>query len=187
MSNLVRPVEVAPFRAIPISSSLLMEVLYKIDPFNRNHSEISSAIADAANQDPLFPHREDGCLRTACILLAIAFSSSRLSTNLIGNNGSTFGLYQIHPPKTDVNGKVITVNLLNSARDASLIAIDLIRTSMLRCKDKPWAERLSVFALNGDESANEITIFQSMERMALADRFLSENSGKLGVARQLKA
>lgn len=176
--NLVAIQPQAPFRAVPISSSLLMKALYKLDPYNRNHSEISSAIAEAANQDPLFPFREDGCLRTACLLLAIAFSSSRLSTNLIGNSGTTFGLYQIRPPKTDVNGKVITVNLLNSARDASLIAIDLIRTSMFRCKDRPWTQRLSSFALNEDEPPNEVTIFQSMERIALADRFLSENSDK---------
>jgi hypothetical protein len=162
-----------PMRAVAISSSMLMGTLYKIDPYNPNHSEIAEAIASAANQDPLFPHREDGCLRTACLLIAIAQIASSFSTNLIGDQGKRFGLYQIKPPKTDMNGKTITINMLNSARDSSLIAIDLIRTSMMKCKDRPWEERLAYF---GGDEIDAVTLFKSMRAIGIADTILASTT-----------
>jgi len=172
--TMTAPGQVRPFRAIPISGSLLMKTLYAVEPYSIHHGEVSEAIANAANQDPLFPDREDGCLRTAAILVAIAFCTSRFNTNLVGSNGKAFGLYQIKPPPKDVNGKIITTNMLTNARDASFIAIDLIRESMFACADRPWEERLSCFGFLPTAGTDAVSIHHSMEQMLMADKILTE-------------
>lgn len=171
--------------AVPVSGSQLMKVLYELEPFSIHHSEVSEAIANAANQDPLFPEREDGCLRTAAILVAIAFCASRFNTNVVGGNGKAFGLYQIKPPRKDANGKEITTNMLTNARDASLIAIDLVRTSMLACMSRPWEERLSCFELGDGKDA--VSLHHSMERMLMADKILHQLHNLTDESRRLGA
>lgn len=86
--------------------------------------EIGRAIREAANQDPLFPFRTEGCRLTAALLLVMAIQRSAMRSTLVQQK--RMGLYQILPPHSNLNGK-----LLLDPRSASLIAIDLIRTKVM--------------------------------------------------------
>jgi hypothetical protein len=152
--------------ALSIDSPLVMKVLYSVEPYCPHHGEISEAITGAANADPLFPDRFDGCFRTAAILVALAWLTSRFRPNIVGNNGTTFGLYGIRPPASDANGKAITTNMLSNPRDASYIAIDLIRESMRKDCGRTWEERLFGY---WDAQAHDSPMHQSLQVMLLAD------------------
>jgi hypothetical protein len=166
-------------RAVAISGPQVIKILYALDPYNVHHGEVSEAIAQASNQDPLFPEREDGCFRTAAILVAFAWYGSRFQPTLVGNNGKCFGVYQICPPSTDVLGRTITTNMLTNVRDASFVAVDLIRTSMLQGAARPWEERLSwLLASQDPEQATKNrggVVKRSFDRMLLADKIAKDH------------
>lgn len=158
--------------AVAISSTMVMQALYALEAYGPgvgSYIEISAAIAEAANQDPLFPSREDGCARTAAVLVALAWVGSRFNTTLVGNGGKSFGMYQIAPPSADAIGRPISLNMLNSPRDASLVAVDLIRSSMFASRNRPWEERLAWLSswLGRGEIDN---IKLSLETMLVADQ-----------------
>jgi len=162
-------------RAIAITGPLVMKVLYAIEPYSVHHGEVSEAIAEASNQDPLFPGREDGCFRTAAILVAIAWLNSRFQPTLVGENGKAFGLYQIQPPTANVLGKGVTTNMLTNVRDASFVAIDLIRQSMIECADRSWEERLSWFCSSPNGEDRATLMKRSLSRMLLADKIVRDH------------
>jgi hypothetical protein len=161
--------------AIAITGPLLMKVLYAIEPYSPHHGEVSEAIAQAANSDPLFPSRQDGCLRTAAILIAIAWYGSRFQPTLVGDNGKSFGLYQIQPPSANALGKLVTTNMLTNVRDASLVAIDLIRQSMVEDGNKSWEERLSWFCSTPECRDRSTLLKKSFTRMLFADKIVRDH------------
>lgn len=91
--------------------------------------EVSTAISEAANQDPLFPSKEEGCFLTAALLVLLAIQRSDVYPSKVA--GKRMGLYQIEPPSPMLNGK-----LLLNPRSASLIAIDLMRTKQVEVTPK---------------------------------------------------
>lgn len=128
--------------------------------------EVAAAISTAANHDPLFPHRKDGCELTAAILVGLAWHESRFHPNAVGDRGKSFGLYQIQPPTANVDGKLLLI-----PRNASYVAIDLIRTSFQRCDGRPWDERLTWYAASQRVCIrDERIVSQSRERMQTAMR-----------------
>jgi len=130
------------------------------------YGEISRAIAEASSEDPLFPQRSDGAERTATILVSIAFYESRFHPNVIGDQGRSFGLYQIQPGTWKIDGKVLLL-----PRTASNVAIDLVRKSFKACAKRPWQERLAWYAASaGCETVHPKVLGQSIERMLLADK-----------------
>jgi len=153
--------------ALPISGPDIMKALYAVEPYCTHHGEISEAIAMAANQDPFFPERFDGCFRTAAVLIALAWLGSRFQPNLVGNNGKSFGLYQIRPPSQDARGRTITTNMLTNPRDASLVAIDLVRESMRKDKGRTWEERLLSY---WEDQQDDSPMHKSLQVMLLADK-----------------
>ena len=63
-----------------ITAAQVLKMLYFLEPqgpYAPDYGEISEAIATASNQDPLFPQRPDGCIRTAAILVSVAWYESR--------------------------------------------------------------------------------------------------------------
>lgn len=161
--------------AFPVDSHTLMRALYAIEPYCTSHGEISEAIARAANQDPLFPNRYDGCYRTAAILIALAWYGSRFQPTIVTGNGQIFGLYGIRPPKTDARGKPITSNILTNPHDASLIVIDLVRQSMMADKKRVWEERLFSYC---DGQKHDSPMHQSLSVMLLADEITKNHFPK---------
>jgi hypothetical protein len=152
-----------------------MKVLYSMEPYSPHHGEVSEAIAQAANQDPLFPSREDGCFRTAAILVAIAWLGSRFQPTLVGDGGKSFGLYQIQPPSANALGRPITTNMLTNVRDASFVTIDLVRQSMMRDAARSWEERLSDFCASPECQDRSTLMKRSLSRMLLADKIVRDH------------
>jgi hypothetical protein len=154
-----------------------MKVLMAIDPYCQFNGEISEAIAAGANQDPLFPSRPDGCARTAAILCALAWFGSNFFPTRVGNNGHTFGLYGIKPPPADVLGKPIVMNQLTNAHDATLIAIDLVRSSLLQARERGggWEEGLLDYFTSCSMHDNAKSLFKSFEVIAMADDIVAKH------------
>lgn len=138
--------------------------------------EVSKAVTEASNEDPIFVG-EDGAERTASVLLALANYESRFHASVIGDQGRSFGLYQIQP-----NIWKVDTGTLLLPRTASSFAIKLIRRSFKECERRPWAERLSWYAASGGcDIVHPKVVAQSISRMLLADkvfkRYLENGKG----------
>lgn len=179
INALSQPTSTAPerkFAADVVTESDVMKMLYDLAPNGPHvpdYGEIANAISSAATQDPLFPWRKDGAKRTACLMVAMAFKESMFHRSVVGDNGRSFGLYQIQPPTARVPVKMLTV-----PRDASFVVIDLMRESFRQAalKGRPWHEGLAWYAASSDAGMkNPKVIVQSMERIALADRLFRKH------------
>jgi len=156
-----------------VTAAMVLSLMLKLEPngphFN-SYGEISEAIALASCNDPLFPNRPDGAERTAAILTALAWHESRFHPNIIGDQGRSFGLWQIQPPTAKIDA-----SLLLLPRNAAFIAIDLIRQSMMHCRARPWGERLSWYAASAScDPPNPKVIHQSLLRMQTADKLYKQ-------------
>ncbi len=123
-----------------VSAEAVMRMLYNVGGAGQYaivYAEIAEAIARASTSDPLFPAQKAGSEMTACILVALAWHRSKFAP--YANTGRYVGLYQIRPPSYPV----IPFSSLAIPREASLIAIDLIRESFVRCRTLLWSERLA--------------------------------------------
>lgn len=177
------------FNAIPVTGAAIMKVLYAMEPNSPwvpDYGEISEAVATASNQDPLFPSRPDGCAWTAAILLGLAHKESRFHKTVVGDNGRSFGLFQIQPPTANMFGKPISINMLTSPRDATFIAIDLIRESFRNCKDRPFEERLSWYASSIGCPKHETIIFKSFDRLVLARTLMKKHFAEFTAAAEAR-
>jgi len=155
-----------------VAEPAIMAMLYFLEPSGPHvpkYAEIANSIERASNHDPLFPDHVAGSEATASILTAIAFMESRFHTNAVGDNGRSFGLYQIQPPtaKTDASLLLLPVN-------ASLIATGLIHQSFEQCKHLPWTHRLSWYVASaGCRSPHPVIVKKSMERLLLAQQLFA--------------
>lgn len=140
-----------------------------VTPWNQTYQETAVAIAEAANEDNLFPQKQDGAYRTASLLVAIAWFESRFNPTAIGDNGTAFGLFQIH---ADASPGIMANELL-LPRDAARVALRLVRTSFRVCRGEPAADRLSWYARGGNGCSDK-GHKHSENRMHLADRILKE-------------
>lgn len=153
-----------------IASTLVLAALNKIEPFGAfvpQYAEVSEAITQAANHDPLFPDDKDGCRKTAAILVALAWFESRFQPNVVGDHGRSFGLFQIQPPTANVPS-----NILTNPRTASYIAIDLVRRSFQACEKRPYEERLSWYVSSNGCPSHPVIVKKSMDRLLMATRIL---------------
>lgn len=147
----------------------MLQYLEPTSPYTPDYGEISEAIATASTHDPLFPNRADGCLRTAAILVAVAWHESRFHKSIIGDQGKSFGLFQIQPPTAKHSA-----NMLLNPREASYIAIDLIRTSFTACSKAPWESRLSWYVSSNGCPDHPVIRKKSISRMMTAERILRQ-------------
>ena len=149
----------------------IMEHLQPSAPWIMTYGETASAIAEAANTDPLWPHHEDGARKTAVLLATIAWYESRYHANAVHTDTdgtSSFGLFQIKPPTANVNA-----SLLQNPRNAAFVAIDLIRTSFEACKHEPLSRRLAWYTAGG--GCRKPGYSTSELRMNTALRLMKEN------------
>lgn len=168
----------------PVSEATVINMILRLGgtaKARRDYPVIAQGIARAASNDPLFPART-GAQATACILVACAWTSSRLRPYV--RNGNRIGLFQIRPPSFP---KVSTDTLLHPGQ-AALIAIDLIRTSVQKMARRPWEERLAWYLDLGrvdgpiPDVPSPIAIGKSITTMRLAQRiykgrFAEQESG----------
>ena len=165
----------AAFLAKAVSNAAIMAMLYQLEPMSPHvprYGEVARAIEKASNQDPLFPHHEAGSQATAAILVALAWHETRFHPNLVGDNGKSFGLFQIQPPTAK-----LTANILLQPLTAAFIAIDLIRTSFAHCHDRPWTERLSWYIAsgNGCRDPHPVVVKKSMSRLMMAENLFRKH------------
>lgn len=118
--------------------------------------EISSAIASASEEEPLFAG-DLGPLRTAAYLTAVAYYESTFSPTARGPAGE-LGLFQIHPLHK------LNPEVLKDPYRAAPIAREMMRTSMRECSSLAQDERLALYA-SGDCRAGRT---QSAHRVRLA-------------------
>ena len=145
-----------------------MEKLEPRSPWGYTFPETATAISEAANDMPLSTS-PDGAHRTAAILIAIAYHESRFNPVVIGDGGKSFGLYQIQTGAAPG----LVANALLLPRDASRVAISLIRTSFRVCGGMPWTEKLGWYASGGMTCGDRYHGREkSRVRMLLADRLL---------------
>jgi hypothetical protein len=165
-----------PFAAEVVTEQEVMKMLYDLAPNGPHvpdYGEIANAIASAATQDPLFPWMKSGSKRTACLLVAMAFKESSFHRSVVGDQGRSFGLYQIQPPTARVSVKLLTV-----PRDASFVAVDLFRQSFKKAAEKgrPFHEGLAWYIASSDVGMRHPkVVVLSMERVALAERLFRKH------------
>ena len=138
-------------------------------PWAYSYGETSTAIAEAANADPL-SHDPEGAIRTASILIAMAEHESAFHPNAIGDHGASLGLFQIQPPTARVDGTLLLV-----PRTAAPVAIDLIRTSFRVCGKRPWEERLAWYAAGGDHCADNHRAVKASRDMLNLAKYIFEH------------
>lgn len=165
-------VEDGMFIAQLISQTTIMAMLYHLEPMGPyvpHYQEIATAVTKAANEQPLFPQHESGSQATAAILISLAWYESRFHTNVVGDNGKSFGLFQIQPPTAKVDGKLLLLPM-----NAAFIATDLVRESFRQCEKRPWTERLSWYVSSNGCPKHPIIVKKSMERLMLAQQLFAK-------------
>lgn len=160
------------FIARAVAEPAVMAMLYALEsssPHVPKYGEIAMSIVKAANEDPLFPGHVAGAEATACILTALAWKESRFHANVIGDNGHSFGLYQIQPPTSKTRGELLLLPV-----NASIIATGLIHQSFSECKNLPWTDRLSWYiASAGCKDPHPVIRQKSRERLILAQQLFA--------------
>ncbi len=111
----------------------------------------------------------DGPMRTAALLLAIAFVESRFNPTAIGDHGASFGLFQIQPPTAHLHA-----NALLLPRDAAPVAIKLVKTSLRVCGEYGWHERLGWYGAGGN-GCKEAGRRATRPHMMLFDQIVEDN------------
>ncbi len=150
-----------------------MGVLYGAFPIHpavaRDYSEIAVGISSAANADPLFPRSPAGSEATACLLVALAWTSSQMRKGAISADGRSLGLYQLQIPK----GQRVQSSLVILPHTGSLVAIDRIRSGFAESLRRPLAERLVSFMVRDQGRTEAKALPLSAQTMVLADRLLT--------------
>ncbi len=134
----------------------------------RTFSEIANAIANAANQDPLFPRHASGCEATVCLLVALAWQGSRFQKWIMRGNRN-MGLFQIRIPE----GQKVSSSVVMLPVTSAFVAIDRLRESFRKSEGQPLGERLAFFVAesSGEEARpSPRSTHTSRETMILADR-----------------
>lgn len=150
----------------PLTYSWVLAAMMRLQPnapWVATYSETAEAIAKASSEDPLFAG-DAGPKKTAAVLVALAYFESNFNPNAIGDQGKSFGLFQIQPPTAKIDA-----SLLQLPRNAAYVAIDLIRTSFSVCKDQPFAEKLAWYAA-GSSKCLDAGKKPSEHRLLLAQR-----------------
>ena len=159
--------------AIPVPGHWVLAVMNRLQPsaphtWLETYQETSEAIADAANAAPLF-EGADGPMRTASVLLAIAFYESKFYPNAVDRDGHAYGIFQIEAKTVPE----LTANVLLVPREAAPVALNLIRTSLKICGKFPWSERLGWYAAGGNgckEGGRKV----SRSRMFLSNKIMHD-------------
>jgi hypothetical protein len=107
------------------------------------YTEIATTIVEVSmdpNNKPLFDE-DDGRIKTALLLASVASSESSFkqkvdSCEIGGDHGLAWGLWQTHADKKQV---------CSSRTIAANIALEMMRTSLTKCKKYPLMDRMSIY------------------------------------------
>jgi len=116
----------------------LMVAMQPQAPWRSTYEATAHAIADAvAGAEPLFAG-DRGRERTAALLVSLGWFESTFDPHALGDHGRAHGLFQVHG-----HGE------LADPDEAVGLALELVRTSMRACRNRPLEERLAWYAGGG--------------------------------------
>ncbi len=155
--------------ALVVAGMWVLGIMTRAQPqsgWTKTYGETAEAIADAANEDPVFSG-ELGAYRTAALLTAIALHESSFRRDAIGDHGRSFGLYQVQPGTAKLEGGWEDVNMmdLQTPRVASKVAVALVRRSLRACHERPLDERLAWFAGGGPKCPDAETALRASRQI----------------------
>ncbi len=141
----------------------LMVSLQPRAPWSDSYLETAIAIADVVEASPPLFDGADGRIKTAALLVSVAWFESRFRVDAVGDHGSAHGLYQQHD-RGD----------LTDPHNATRVAIEQLRISLRACRSHPLDDRLAFYASGGaDGCEREAGQRASRHRMSLARRLVA--------------
>lgn len=130
----------------------------------RDHTELGGAISRVVLEErPLF-RDDESKLRTAALVVAVAFRESSLKLDAVGDHGRSFCAFQIHASSGG------TKSLLTDGDACARKALEMLRESMRICPAHPIAFYAS--GPGGCDNARAQRI--SRDRMAIAAKLVRE-------------
>jgi hypothetical protein len=134
--------------------------MYGLAP-GRHHEDQAAAIARVVlAEPPLFPDDEDR-VKTASLLVSIAFNESSFHNDAIGDQGRALCMFQLWHTSRDV---------LLDPELCTRIALDRLRASFRRCKDN----QLGIYAGGPRGCMNSRTKRITRHRFWLANKLVKQ-------------
>ncbi len=124
-----------------------------------DYAPVATAIAHAAEKDPLWPRDAGGVERTVDTLVSFAFFESNFQADAVGDEGGSIGLFQINPVTAGVSADALT-----DPEFAAETAIRLLRVSMTICRERPESERYAWYAHGGSGCSSKAGRLKSQHR-----------------------
>ena len=131
--------------------------------WRESYAETAQAIADVAEESPLFDGAT-GRAKTAALLVSLARFESNFQPGAVGDHGKSRGLFQVQGHGT-----------LDEPHDAARAAVAELRASLRVCRKRPLEERLAFYAGGGPAPhdadgcpVNDDAVKKSRHRVALA-------------------
>lgn len=116
----------------------LMTALEPAAPWKDTYEATASAIAKAAESDPLFGEGSEE--RTATLLVAIAWYESRLKPSAKSADGQFMCLFQVDKRYFEEGETPLTDQTVCTKK-----AIGIVKKSLAKCASNPQDERLAAF------------------------------------------
>jgi len=132
----------------------LMVLLQPKAPWKDTYELTAIAIGDASESNPLFSG-QNGIVKTAAVLISLAWFESRFDPNALGDKGKSHGLFQQQG-----------MGDLSDPKVATVVALQQIKISFRICSNKRIEEKLGWYAAGGPDC--ERGLVQSKHRMLKA-------------------
>lgn len=144
---------------------VLMVTIAPATPWRESYPETAQGIADAVEEsEPLFAG-DDGRMRTAALLVSLAYFESTFKPSAVGDRGSSLGLFQTSRHWVRMSAD----EYLRDAKEQAKTALALVRESFSACAARPLDARLAWYA-SGSCSRGGAA---STHRVGLAKRLLA--------------
>jgi hypothetical protein len=134
-------------------------------PWRPTFEKTAEAIAKVAESEPLFDE-PDGDVRTAALLVSVAWYESHLKPDAKSGNGRWLCLFQV-----DKRHLADPQKALSNPEVCTRAAVKILRTSLQKCAKRPKSERLAMFMSGSCDRG----VPGSRYRMFLAGKLLREH------------
>jgi membrane-bound lytic murein transglycosylase MltF len=148
----------------------LMQLLVPQAPYADTFPATAAAIDKVAHEAPLYDD-DDGVVRTAVELVALAFHESHFDPRAVAKDGSSVGLAQIDVSNLANLGLAKREQLFDVETNLRA-ALKLMRISHRICRRRPPEDRLANYASGGATCDVPEGLVASRRRMKLATALL---------------
>jgi hypothetical protein len=154
----------------------LMHLLVPHAPYASTFPATAAAIDKVAHESPLYDD-DDGVVRTAAELVALAFHESKFYTRAISQDKTSHGLTQIDSSNLHNLG-LVRVDQLYDPETNLRAALKLMRISHRLCRFHPREDALANYASGGGTCSVPEGLVASRRRMKLAAYLLRKHPPK---------